>query len=76
MFKRAVAYTHDGDTFVGQYKLVGFGDAEAVSVHFDGKSASTGLGAADPDTIARTLLQRLVLERLAQETDHHSAVAA
>ena len=67
MFKREVTYIHDGDTFVGQYRVADHGSVHSVSVQFEGASISARVGGLKEETVARTLLGELVREKFAEE---------
>ena len=63
MRKQKVMCQYDGDSYVGIFSVNGEGDAEAISVQYNGMTVSARLGSLRPEFVAKTLLGELVRER-------------
>ena len=52
---------HRGNTFYGDYKLVGLGSASEICVRYNGEDLCSRVGDRPPETIAEALLRELVV---------------
>lgn len=68
MVNHHVTCVYDGDTFVGNYGLIGAGETEQVSVEFNGRVVSTLRGKLRPEFIAKALLSELVRDHVLEPT--------
>ena len=64
MLERQVEYNHDGDTYIGEFKVTGRDDAATVTVCFGATEISAKVGRLAPRIAARTLLGELVRETM------------
>jgi hypothetical protein len=61
---RMISYTHDGDTFVGRYRVSHGRGSPSVSVEYERAIVSASVGAEPEERVARSLLAQLVREKL------------
>ena len=68
MDRRQISYTHDGDTFVGRYRVTEHDRVASVWVQFEQHALAAKLGAYPEELVARWLLAELVRAKVAGET--------
>jgi hypothetical protein len=72
MAEQTITVSLDGKTYTGGYELVGHGEAEAVSVQYEGSSISARPGLLRVEVVAETLLGELIRAKLVDEAERQS----
>ena len=73
MAEQTITVSLDGKSYTGRYELVGHGEAEALSVQFEGSSISARPGLLRVEIVAQTLLGELIRAKLIDAAEHLSS---